>query len=318
MELRNALYAKGLKRSYAAHIPVVSVGNLSVGGTGKTPFIEMLLGMAQDARHVGVVSRGYGRGTKGLLELSFPLDAERYGDEPCQIKTLYPKATVVVSEDRAEAFAYLKDRHPELRLLLLDDAYQNLRVRRDVNILLTPHDQPFFRDAVLPTGNLREFAKNAARANVIVVTKGPEQLDEAGYTKAIRSYSATARIVFTRLRYGALSGTEPKPDRALVLTSIAHPDPLYKHLRREQIEPVPYALPDHAAYTEARLADVRRILAEHTLTTILTTTKDAVKLEPLREHPALRGAILRIVPVAHTFYHDADAQFFQTLVASHA
>lgn len=318
MELRNMLYAKGIKESFDAGIPVLSVGNLSAGGTGKTPFIELLLGMARDAGEVAVVSRGYGRHTQGLLELAAPLDPGLYGDEPCQIKTLFPTVTVVVSEDRAKAFEYLKECHPKLRLILLDDAFQNLRVKRDLNILLTAYDMPFFQDWVLPAGNLREFRKNAARADMVVVTKGPEHPDEVTYTRAIKEYAPKARIVFSRLSYGAVSGKVSAPVRALVLTSIANPHPLYAHLRALGIEIVPFALPDHASYTADRLSAIGRILKDQSLTTVLTTTKDAVKLASLQSHPSMTGVTIRIVPVAHTFYHDADAQFFKTLIASYA
>lgn len=318
MELRNALYAKGIKESFSAGIPVLSVGNLSAGGTGKTPFIELLLGMAWDAGQVAVVSRGYGRHTQGLLELAAPLDPGLYGDEPCQIKTLFPTVTVVVSEDRAKAFEYLKEKYPKLRLILLDDAFQNLRVKRDLNILLTAYEKPFFGDWVLPAGNLREFRKNAARADVVVVTKGPKHPDEAGYIRAIKKYAPKARIVFSQLSYGALSGKGQAPARALVLTSIANPHPLYDHLRGLGIEVVPFALPDHASYTADRLSAIGRILKDQNLTTVLTTTKDAVKLAAVQGHSSLAGVAIRIVPVAHTFYHDSDAQFFQSLVASYA
>lgn len=318
MELRNMLYAKGIKPSFAARIPVISVGNLSAGGTGKTPFIELLLGMAADPDLIAVVSRGYGRHTKGLLELTLPLDPDLYGDEPCQIKTLYPATPVVVSEDRAQAFRYLQERYPKLRLILLDDAFQNLRVKRDRNILLTSYDRPFFQDMVLPAGDLREFRKNAARADVVVVTKGPEHPDEAGYRRAIQVYAPQAHIVFSRLSYGALSGSGPAPARALVLTSVAKPEPLYAYLRSLGVDPVPLAFPDHAAYTAERLATIGRMLKDQSLTTVLTTTKDAVKLAAVHGHPSLADVAIRLVPVAHTFYHDTDAQFFKTLVASYA
>lgn len=171
------MYDKGVFKSTEFDIPIISVGNLAVGGTGKTPMVEWLINHLQDQYTIGVLSRGYGRKTSGfqtVLTLSSPREV---GDEALQIKLNYDKIHVCVCEDRVFGIAQMINNHPEINLIILDDAFQHRAVKPTISILLTTHNKPFTSDFIMPTGFLRERRKGYKRADAIVVTKCPDQYE---------------------------------------------------------------------------------------------------------------------------------------------
>ncbi|WP_311195889.1 tetraacyldisaccharide 4'-kinase [Antarcticibacterium sp. 1MA-6-2] len=175
IRLRNWFYDKKILSSFSYSTPVIVVGNLSVGGTGKSPMIEYLLNLLLPQYKIATLSRGYGRKTKGYIELHGKEAAETVGDEPLQFKTKFPEAVVAVDENRKQGIERIVSEYqPEV--ILLDDAFQHRKIQAGFNILLTSFDNIYSEDRMLPTGNLREPKSGAVRADVIVVTKSPENL----------------------------------------------------------------------------------------------------------------------------------------------
>ena len=174
--LRNFLYNKGFLKSKSYDFPVICVGNLSTGGTGKSPMIELLISFLKDNHKIAVLSRGYKRKTSGYREVIITSSVEEVGDEPLQFKKKYPDITVAVCEDRQTGIKKLKSMAD---VVLLDDAFQHRKVKASLNILLTPFDELYMDDCMLPTGNLREPKFGAKRADVIVVTKCPENISDS-------------------------------------------------------------------------------------------------------------------------------------------
>ena len=177
--LRNKLYDLGLKKSTSYNFPVICVGTLSVGGTGKTPMIEYLIELLKDDYRIATLSRGYKRKSKGFQLANEFSSAESLGDEPFQFYNKFKNTILVaVDTDRTNGIAQLKQLDNPPDVILLDDAFQHRKVKAGFNILLTTYNKPYFEDFVLPTGNLRESSKGAKRANMIIVTKCPDNLSE--------------------------------------------------------------------------------------------------------------------------------------------
>ncbi len=293
--LRNHLYDIGYKKSFKFDTPVIGVGNLSVGGNGKTPLVEYLLELLQEKHQVATLSRGYGRNTKGFRLATSDENAGTLGDEPFQIFVkFHQQVTVAVGEERALAIPVILQERPETEVIVLDDAFQHRSVRPHLNILVTDFNRPFFKDFILPAGRLREYRKGASRAQLIVVTKCPQQLDPATqnlYLQKIARYAPQAKIYFSRMEVQPIQPLfeqtiTPNITGGLILVSgIANPTSLEMLVPNHQriIKHLRYA--DHHRY---RMADVEKIRIEFSALTdagaiILTTEKDMVKLRDFRE-----------------------------------
>lgn len=279
IRLRNIYFdirhKKGLDK---AAIKTLVVGNLSVGGTGKTPFVDHLLHQ-HNADTTAVLSRGYGRKTKGYIEV-YPDDVpERVGDEPLLLKRLHQAVLVVVCEDRQLGINTIKKRHPQIELVILDDAFQHRHVNPDKSILLTTWQQPFFKDHLLPRGNLREHRRGANRATEIVATKCPKNIseeDKALFSKHIRRYSS-APVRFSTTTYGPWRCVHGKPDRTesiTLVTGIANPQPLLDHLESKSVRVTHLAFPDHHLFEQKDIDSIRKQQSD----AILTTEKDWVRM----------------------------------------
>ena len=173
LAVRNLFYDKGVLRSYPSALPSICVGNITVGGTGKTPAVEMLIRLYRDSRRIAVVSRGYGRRTKGFRTVSVEDNYRDVGDEPLQIKRKFPDVTVVVDASRRRAVDALAAMSPDVRpdLVILDDAFQHRRLRPDFSIVLVSSTRPVFKDSLLPIGRLRDLPNQIRRADMVIVTK---------------------------------------------------------------------------------------------------------------------------------------------------
>ena len=327
--LRNFLFDQGwgLKQQ-SFDVPLISVGNLAVGGTGKTPHTEYLVRLLQAAgKEVAVLSRGYGRATKGFHLASPASTAQEIGDEPLQIKQKFPDCTVAVCEKRVVGMQQLiAQRQEEGKttdnwVVVLDDAFQHRYIKPGFSILLTDYTRPYYADRVLPWGRLRESAEGAQRADIIIVTKCPKHLS-ATNAEQIRAKLAplpTQEVFFTCFDYGnPYSASDCQevelPHRALVLTGIAKPHPLYAYLEAHGVEIKPLAFPDHHAFTPS---DVARINAAFAALPegykVITTEKDAVRLRLL---PTLSEAVktnLLVQPIEVKFLF-GDAEKFHTKI----
>jgi len=278
--LRNLFYDKGWLKSTSYNLPVVCVGNLSAGGTGKSPMIEFLIEFLKNEYRVGVLSRGYKRLTNGYIEVLTDSTADQVGDEPRQFKQNFPKVKVAVCEDRRTGIEQLKK---EVDIVLLDDAFQHRKVTASTNIILSTFDNLYLNDSMLPAGNLREYASGAQRADFIVVTKCPENvpyatLQEIEFKMKLMSHQ---RLYFAKIGYESmihgiseklpLAYLEDKP--FTLVTGIANPKPLLEFLQHKEFNFEHKKYPDHHYFSDS---EINR-LKEKDL--IITTEKDFMRLQ---------------------------------------
>lgn len=278
--IRNVAYQKGIFKSYAFDIPIICVGNLSVGGTGKSPMVNYLVAFLKDDYKIAILSRGYKRKTKGYIEVQPNATAVEVGDEALQIKNNFPDCTVVVCEDRYYAIDKLKDK---VELIIMDDGFQHRRVEPQINVLLTAYNHLFFNDFLLPAGNLRESASNYKRAQYIVVTKCPEQFayasqQEIQYKMKLLKHQ---ELYFSKIVYEPYlkNDFDQKPIDYLtnhnfcLVTGIANPKPLVNFLKDKKLKFTHLSFPDHHLFSKNEINQ----LAQKKL--IITTQKDYMRLK---------------------------------------
>ncbi len=293
---RNYLYAIKLFKSVKFQIPVLSVGNITVGGTGKTPHTEYLIKLLKNDFNVAFLSRGYKRNTHGFILATAHSSAKIIGDEPCQVKRKFPDLTVAVDSDRVNGIKMLIEKIPETEIIVLDDAFQHRRVSPDINILLVDYNKPIYRDNLLPYGLLREPASQKKRADIIIVTKIPENITEKDkrlFTNNMEIHS-NQTIYFTYINYG-----QPLPvfdniikERyinfadnnlsVLLVSGIANPKPMITKLSEIYKTVLPVTYPDHYSYSQDDINNIIRKynLLQGTSKVIVTTEKDAARLLP--------------------------------------
>lgn len=285
MNIRNKLYDLKLKPSVTFDIPVIGVGNLAVGGTGKTPMVEYLIRLLGSQVKLAALSRGYGRKTKGFLLADSSATAKTIGDEPFQLFTKYGKEVVVaVGEERALAIPQILDQHPEVQVVVLDDAFQHRKVNAGFSILLSEYSNPFYKDHVLPFGRLREGQEGANRADVIVITKCPNTLGENEMMKMMHEVHMFTQkpVFFSTIRYG-----EPVPmsdkhaafsNEVILLSGIARPQPLKAYVEKNFKLVQHFEYRDHYNYTKRDIEKLSSVVSSNSNLSILTTEKDRVKL----------------------------------------
>ena len=324
LAIRNWLYEVGLKKSEAFVVPLLNVGNLRVGGTGKTPHVSWLVEeLLRQGHRPAILSRGYGRRTRGP-RLAGPTDsAATVGDESWQYFQQFSgqNVPVVVAEERRLGVALLLQAHPEITIVVLDDAYQHRAVRPTLNVLLTEFARPFYLDQVLPAGRLRESRHGAARADVVIVTKCPPDLSEA-IQEAVKqrihhSSQSAIPVLFSVYEYGSpqpllvatysaaaaanqAPATQLMPGPALLLTGIAQPGPLREHLENQGYTIQHHAIfPDHYAFQPDDLVALRAHWQPGR--PIFTTEKDATRLLAPELRAAQAGLPLYTIPVRVAF-----------------
>lgn len=282
--IRNWFYDKGILKSYSFSVPIIAVGNLSVGGTGKTPQIEYLIRLLLPNYKVAVLSRGYKRKSSGFLMAEYSSTAESLGDESFQLHQKFPKVQVAVDVNRKNGIEQLLDSDNKPDVILLDDAFQHRKVKAGFYILLTAYNDLYSDDYILPTGNLRESRSGAKRANVVVVTKCPPTLSEAEQTKIRKKLclSKQQQLYFSTIHYDEMlySETEKRTVSALfntekiLVAGIAKPKPFFNHLQDGNDEELEF--PDHHDFTES---DIQTIQKKSNNKPIITTEKDFVRLK---------------------------------------
>ncbi len=287
--IRNFLFDKGILKSYSFDIPIIAVGNLSVGGTGKTPQIEYLIRLLSPNYKLATLSRGYKRKSEGFVLANENSTAEILGDEPFQIHQKFPEIKVAVEANRKNGIEQLLSLEDKPDVILLDDAFQHRKVKAGFYILLTAYDDLFCDDYTLPTGNLRESRNGANRADVIIVTKCPKDLSEIAQENIrrklrlfLRQNDNIERLFFSYIDYDdkvyneleSKKVEEIKHEAKLLLAGIAKPEPFFGYLQAEKDETLVY--PDHHFFTEKDLIEIQN-RANNKL--IITTEKDYVRLK---------------------------------------
>lgn len=282
--LRNKFYDVGLFKSYEYATPIICVGNLSVGGTGKTPMIEYLIQLLKPDFKIATLSRGYKRASKGFVIADENATAKTIGDEPFQFYNKFPDVIVSVDVDRRNGISELMALKRPPQMILLDDAFQHRKVKASFNILLSSYDNLYVNDIVLPTGNLREHKSGAKRADVIVVTKCPTSISQADKEKILSSLDVETyqKVFFSSIRYSDLiiSGLEAQPldilmDKQFTLvTGIANPNPLVEFLKLKSFSFEHLNFDDHHDFSTKDIQDLKK------KEWILTTEKDFMRLLP--------------------------------------
>ena len=317
MNVRNMLFDAGIFRERRFAVPVVTIGNLAVGGTGKTPHTEYLYNLLKTRGKIGVLSRGYGRDTKGFRWVHPASSVDECGDEPCQIKRKYNQAVVAVDENRCEGIQKML-KAEKLAAIVLDDAYQHRYVKPDLNILLTDYHRLFSEDRVLPEGHLRESKSGRRRADIIIVTKCPADLKPIDFTLLAKSIQpfASQRLFFTTQQYSLpypLFG-EDRPfegQKILAVTGISNPHTLVEYLKRYG-DVTPLRFSDHHPFGDEDIAKINAAFPGHDA--IITTEKDATRLVTQRDKLSaeVRQALF-VQPVTVSFLRD-EAEDFRSLV----
>lgn len=310
--LRHLLYDEHALPKYTPQIPTICVGNIAVGGTGKTPMVEYLIRLLQQNRYrVGVLSRGYKRKTRGFIIADDSATADTLGDEAMQIHTKFPDVLVVVCEDRVSAVKRIQRMPDHPDIMLLDDAYQHRAIVCGLNILLTAYDRLYVSDHLLPWGTLRDIPYRASKANIVVVTKCPDTLrpiDKRVVDNSLK-LATFQHMYFSRMHYADV----PIQGVPLVLTSIARPEYMIEHIRSIQPQAEVLTYPDHHRFT---VADVRTILQRvEQCDCIVTTEKD---MQRIRQTNLLERIDKPVIVQPISFSIDREAHSFDEDVLAYA
>lgn len=316
MHVRNGQYDTGYRPVVEFDRPVISVGNLSMGGTGKTPMIEFLIRLLKNDYKLATISRGYGRKTKGFRLANAQDDASTLGDEPYQFYRKFGEDVLVsVCEERILAVPEIVHDHEQVAAFLLDDAYQHRKIGRDLNIMLTEFIRPFYNDQVVPVGRLRESRSGANRADVIVVTKCPPNLDESVKKRVaarIRKYSGEKPVHFSHIGYDeptlAMGAEVAIEGEVVLITGIAQPGAFCKQVEKTMKVLHHFDFRDHYAFRAADLDKIDKYVKESQKTvSLLTTEKDMVRLLSLKDHPLFKKVSLLYMPIK--FVIDKEEEF---------
>jgi len=321
--IRNKLYDKKIFSSASFGLPLICIGNLSVGGTGKSPMVEFMVKNLKDKFKVATLSRGYKRKTKGYALANEKSDALEIGDEPMQFYLKFPEVPVAVGEERLDAIPQLLQDRPDVECIILDDAFQHRAIKAGLNILLTDFNNLFTRDFFLPTGDLRDLKSSYKRAEIIVVTKCNAELTEEKKKEIINEIEPLPHqlIFFTANRYSdpyniSKDHSTIKLDmekEVLLVTGIANPQPLKDLLHDHSKAYYMLHFPDHHIFSIDDWNEIIKrfesIDSKHKI--ILTTEKDAVRLVKFGEK--LKNVPLYVIPIEHYFLFNEGESFLNAV-----
>ena len=331
MAVRNWMFDRGLLSSSSAPIPTICVGNLSVGGTGKTPHTEYLLRLLQSKGwHCGMLSRGYGRCSKGYVA-GKGRNALEIGDEPWQIMHSCAPAKVSVCEKRSEGLKRMLEESDAPKVVVLDDAYQHRYITAGLYILLTDYVRPYFRDYVLPAGRLREARSGAKRADIIVVTKCPGDLSETEQQRIRKRLRLLPHqsLFFSKMEYGVLWNPFSEADPlthgtnvnapicnmrtldALLVCGVAHPEEFVKYFQAQCASVNVLSFPDHHRFTAADISAIANRAQDADI--IITTQKDWARLSDY-DLPDVIKQKLCVQPIEVKFLHQTENTFNQIIL----
>lgn len=324
--IRHKLFDWKIFSSTSFNIPVICVGNLTVGGTGKTPHIEYLIELLKDNVSIAMLSRGYKRKTKGYLLASKKTSPEEIGDEPFQIYRKYSDIRVAVCEKRVQGIYNLLDDKKKIQTILLDDAFQHRHVEPGMNILLIDYNRPIFNDRLLPAGNLRDLKSQMKRADIVIVSKTPKDItgiDKRLWIKQLNLYPYQ-KLFFSTIKYKNVVSVFNKKDpefnlskiktdhgKVLLLTGIASPKPLEDYILSKGLELEKMAFPDHHNFSPNDIKSIKEkfdsIAGKKKI--ILTTEKDAVRLKQLKNFPKSLKDKIYYLPIKIEFLDKGNKDF---------
>ncbi len=323
-------------------VPIISIGNITVGGTGKTPHIEYLASetphieylasVLQNDFNVAVLSRGYKRKTKGFILADDSSDAEMIGDEPCQIKNKFPGILVAVDSDRRNGIKKIQHLRKDINVILLDDAFQHRFVKPGLSILLIDYNRPISEDYLLPSGRLREPASGIKRADIVIISKSPEKLKPEEQSDFVNSLALnkSQRLFFSEISQNGLLPvfkdslpekipTHSNPDLSILLVSgIANPRDLKRFAVKISPKIIELQFPDHHEFTSK---DISKILMkfeslEGAIKILITTEKDAMRLQKYSDLPEILKNSMFYIPISVKFLND-EGDIFNNLIISY-
>ncbi len=329
--IRNFLYDTGILSSVEFHLPVICVGNITVGGTGKTPHTEYLTGLLREKFRLAILSRGYKRKTRDFRIASSSSEVIDIGDEPLQIFHKFPEVLVTVDRNRVNGVKRIMQEYPETEVIILDDAFQHRRITPGFSILLSDFDRLFVRDHMLPYGNLRENKTNMRRADAILITKSPENISPIQRRLIVKEVdkSPYQNLYFTSFKYDPPVSVFETPDHnstqshisesigcgIVLITGIANPKPLKEYLEKSYSEIIHLVFPDHYNFKEKDILSIstayNQLKAEKKY--LFTTEKDAVRLREFTNIAEPIRSALYYIPIGIYFLND-DKEEFDNLI----
>lgn len=326
LNIRHELYDCGFLKSKSFSVPTICVGNLALGGTGKTPHTEYLIRLLKDKVNVAVLSRGYGRKTKGFILADENTTYEQIGDEPLQYHTKFNDITIAVDEDRPDGVERLLNLEKAPEVILLDDAYQHRKIKPGLNILLTEYYNNYKKDMLVPAGHLRDVKNAAKRADIIVVTKSPRVLlpydkrdvidliDAKPYQKIFFTYIDFQK--FTPINQAA-KDTLPQNVKSIYLfCGIANPYPLEDHLKRQYNTLITKYFDDHHQYNDADISVIldgyNSVIGKNKI--IVTTEKDLMRLTNSSYISRFENVPLFTIPIEVRFNDAKEEEDFKNLI----
>lgn len=296
--MRNGLYDARIFKSSSFDMPVICVGNLSMGGTGKTPHTEYLIRLLQDEYNVATLSRGYGRRTSEFILAGENDNATTIGDEPFQYFRKFKNIKVAVEKKRVLGVLFILNQAEDVEVVVLDDAFQHRALKAGFNILLTDYNRPYFYDVLLPMGELRELRKGSGRADIIIVTKCPDQLDEQAMAEIKNKIDLNPdHIFFTKTVYKRIYSAYSNQDlqgsinqyEVLLVTGIAKPEPIENYLHQQGVNFKPIHFGDHHKFKKKDVQNISKKFDTFTDSKkiILTTEKDFSRMLLIPEFAAM-------------------------------
>ncbi len=336
LRLRHRLYDKGILKSSSSPVPTICVGNITVGGTGKTPHTEMLIRILQEipswkGKHIAVLSRGYKRKSKGFLIVEADGTADRYGDEPLQIKRKFPEITVAVDKDRNHGCEMLSrqstgskgNRTPAADLIILDDAFQHRALKPSMSIVLVDYNRPVHTDHLLPIGRLRDIPERIRKADIVIVTKCPAYMEESSKDKWKKDLGIEGTLLFSTVNYDELEPVFPEGDhryvhshRAILFTGIANDAPLYTYLGDRYGIMEHFRFGDHHSFSGKDIRLIGRAAEMFPTALVATTEKDSQRISGRTDIPERMKAKMFYAPIKVGFLTEEEAALFKEKVSA--
>jgi tetraacyldisaccharide 4'-kinase len=323
ISIRNWLFDKQYLKSATFNFPLICVGNIAVGGTGKSPMVEYLIELLHLQFNIGTLSRGYKRKTKGYALAQQNTTALDIGDEPMQFHTKFPEVAVAVGEERIVAIPQLLHDRPDLDAIILDDAFQHRTINAGLNIVLTEFNNLYTHDFFLPTGDLRDEQVSIKRCQIIVVTKCPSDLSEDKKNSIIKELKPlkSQHVFFTTIQYGEPYHIYHQTKKNItqnievyLVCGIANPKPIKEYLLENAYTYYQKNYSDHHIFTIDDLRDIKNSFNDIDAVDklILTTEKDAVRLTKFTEQ--LEDLPLYVLPIKHKFLFNESEQFNKLVI----
>lgn len=322
---RNIAFDRGWIKSSSFDLPIICIGNITVGGTGKTPHTEYLIRLLEQQEQVAVLSRGYGRKSKGYIKADAESAMVLIGDEPHQIKSKFPGITVAVCEKRVTGVENLLKEEDKPSVILLDDAFQHRHIKAGLYILLIDSNRPIFNDCILPFGRLRESSRGAQRADVVIFTKcNKADAQQMAHLKEQLQTKEGTPVFFSMVEYGTPYPVFEKADistpaidsesNILLLTGIAKPEPLKKEIEKRGAKVTLLQYADHHNFSEKDFAEIAKSFAAiKGKKFILTTEKDATRLRGASSLPQSIKESIYALPIEIKILNDDENMFNQII-----